>query len=345
MVKKAIVIALSAFTLIGCSSNVDDGKEKVQEEAVEPDGNEQIEEKALFPLTGESTKQKSEARSVAVMVNNHPKARPQSGLSQADIVYEVLAEGEITRFLAIFQSEKPERIGPVRSARDYYIDLAKGYESLYIAHGYSPEAKEMLSSGSIDNLNGIQYDGTLFKRANDRVAPHNSYISYTDIVRGAENKEFEMNTPPKNLTFLEKEEEIIGNTVKSVTISYLNNPLFKVVYEYNEEKGKYERYSNGEQTVDYETNEPVLLENIFIVETAHKVVDSAGRRDIDIQSGGKAYLLQEGRLQQVEWENEDGRILPYKDGEQVPFVKGSTWINIIPDKPGLNESVSYQAQE
>ncbi len=92
------------------------------------------------------------ARAVAVMINNHPKARPQSGLNKADIVYEILAEGDITRFLAVFQSEKPANIGPIRSARDYYIELAKGFNALYIAHGYSPEAKKMLEQGYVDNL-------------------------------------------------------------------------------------------------------------------------------------------------------------------------------------------------
>ena len=85
-----------------------------------------------------------EGRAVAVMINNHPAARPQSGLHKADIVYELLAEGDVTRFLAIFQSEQPDNIGPVRSARSYYIELAKGYDSLYIAHGNSPDAKKML---------------------------------------------------------------------------------------------------------------------------------------------------------------------------------------------------------
>ena len=83
-----------------------------------------------------------EGRAVAVMVNNHPAARPQSGLNKADIVYELLAEGDVTRFLAIFQSEQPDNMGPVRSARDYYIELAKGFDSLYIAHGNSPDAEE-----------------------------------------------------------------------------------------------------------------------------------------------------------------------------------------------------------
>ena len=124
-----------------------------------------------FPLTGIKTEIEPEGRVVAATINNHPAARPQSGLSKADIVYEVLAEGNTTRFLALFQSEQPENIGPIRSARDYFIELAQGYNSLYVAHGYSPEAKEMLLAGEIDQLNGMQHDGTLFKRATTSKSP------------------------------------------------------------------------------------------------------------------------------------------------------------------------------
>ena len=143
----------------------------------------------------------AEGRAVAVMINNHPLARPQSGLNKADIVYEMLAEGDVTRFLAVFQSEQPENVGPVRSARAYYIELAKGFNSLYIAHGYSPEAKEMLDNGYIDNLNGMVYDGTLFQRASFRKAPHNSYITYDNILKGAKQKGYEMEKAQLPLTF------------------------------------------------------------------------------------------------------------------------------------------------
>ena len=140
------------------------------------------------------------------MINNHPAARPQSGLNKADIVYELLAEGDVTRFLAIFQSEQPDNVGPVRSARSYYIELAKGFDSLYIAHGNSPDAKEMLDSGYIDDLNGLYYDGTLFKRASFRKAPHNSYITYDNILKGANQKGYEMEKAPSSLTFLTEDE-------------------------------------------------------------------------------------------------------------------------------------------
>ncbi len=97
---------------------------------------------AEAPLTGLKTEQKlAKRRPIAVAVNNHPKARPQSGLSKADVVIEALAEGRITRFLAIFQSEMPETVGPVRSAREYFVTLSGGFNSIFVHHGWSPGAK------------------------------------------------------------------------------------------------------------------------------------------------------------------------------------------------------------
>lgn len=345
MLKRALIIALSSFTLVACSSDKEIKKESDKEEAATPVVTEETgvetEEKNQSPLTGEVQEKEFTARAVAVMVNNHPKARPQSGLSKADIVYEVLAEGDVTRFLAIYQSQKPEEIGPVRSARDYYVELAKGYDSLYVAHGYSPDAQEMLTSGFIDNLNGMKYDGTLFKRASFRKAPHNSYISFEHIQEGAEQNDFDMERPPEALNFSDKG-PVSGEASQSVMISYNNNPLFNVVYDFNEEEGKYERYSNGEQTIDYDSKDPVLVENLFIVEASHKIVDDAGRRNIDFESGGNAYLIQEGKLREVQWRNVDGRILPFENNEPVSLRKGSTWINIIPSSEGLAGAVSYQ---
>lgn len=300
-----------------------------------------------YPLTGSGSETEVNGRAVAVMINNHPKARPQSGLNQADVVYEMLAEGDVTRFLAIFQSERPEMIGPVRSSRDYYIELAKGYDSLYIAHGYSPEAKELLDQGYVDNLNGMQYDGTLFKRESFRQAPHNSYISFDNVLKGAKEKNYAMEDEPKSLEFLTKEEvkAIQGEKADSAMISYLDNELFNVIYEYDAGLEKYKRYSNGELTADYKSGEPVLLDNIFIAEADHQVVDSAGRRDINLTSGGNGYLLQKGKVTEVQWENIDGRILPVLNGQQAGLVPGKTWINIVPSKPGLEQTVSFEAKQ
>ena len=326
---KLICIVLAALVLLASACSKDNDQPKKQPEKEK----EKAAVKTTAPLTGLETKITPPERAVAVTINNHPAARPQNGLSKADLVYEVLAEGSVTRFLAIFQSEKPDKVGPVRSARDYFIDLAKGYDSLYIAHGYSPEAKTMLESGTIDNINGIQHDGTLFKRADFRKAPHNSYITYENIEKGAADKGYKMNQASKALEFMTEEEagKLEGDSAPVTKVSYGQDPNFAATYTFDEQQEKYTRSSGGAETVEYDTNDPILLDNIIIIETVHSTSDSKGRQDIDLTSGGGAYVLQKGKLQEAEWKNVDGRILPYKDGEQMKLVPGKTWINIVPD--------------
>jgi Protein of unknown function (DUF3048) N-terminal domain/Protein of unknown function (DUF3048) C-terminal domain len=351
MLKRWIAVSAAAMLLVsGCSKEKAEEPAKQETEKAEEATKGVSAEKELpfqYPLTGFGSETEVGGRAVAVMINNHPKARPQSGLNQADVIYEMLAEGDVTRFLAIFQSERPEMIGPVRSSRDYYIELAKGYDSLYIAHGYSPEAKELLDQGYVDNLNGMQYDGTLFKRESFRQAPHNSYISFDNVLKGAKEKNYAMEDEPKSLEFLSMEEveAIQGEKADSAMISYLDNELFNVIYEYDAGLEKYKRYSNGDLTADYKSGEPALLDNIFIAEADHQVVDSAGRRDINLTSGGKGYLLQKGKVTEVQWENIDGRILPVLNGQQAGLVPGKTWINIVPSNPGLEQTVSFEAKQ
>jgi len=348
MLRRYFAVTAALFLLLtGCSqSNVKTVTEHKEKE-IENVPKETVELTNHYPLTGMATNEDIGGRAVAVMVNNHSEARPQTGLDEADIVYEILAEGNVTRFLAIFQSEQPEKIGPVRSAREYYIRLAKAYDSLFVAHGYSYDAKEMLDAGFIDHLNGMQYDGTLFKRSSDRVAPHNSYITYEKILEGAKKNNYSMENPPQPMKFLTKEEQanLDGQAVEQTSVSYYNNPTFTANYEYDDATGKYKRFSAGEQTKNNDTNEPVLLDNIFIIETNHQTIDDAGRRKIDFTSGGKAYLLQKGLLREVEWKSENGRIVPAINGTVIGFVPGKTWINVVPSSPGLAGTVQFEANE
>lgn len=349
MKKWAVAIAAILLLLSGCSSK-ETVTEPVKKEKPVVTPEKEKEDKGVdpyfFPLTGIGTDTKTNDRSIAVMVNNHPKARPQSGLNKADIVYEILAEGDITRFLAVFQSEKPTNIGPVRSARDYYIELAKGFDALYIAHGWSEEAKKMLEGNYVDNINGIVYDGTLFQRSKARKAPHNSYITYENILKGAKQKKYSMEGSTPSFTFMSEEDRksLTGNEASSVKITYSKSGISDSMLKYDSALGKYTRFSGGEQSVDLDTKEPLLIDNIFIIEAVHKVIDSVGRRDIDLKSGGKAYLIQMGKVNEVEWENRNGVLVPIKNGELVPFVQGRTWVNIVPTNPGMQTSVSFNGE-
>ncbi|WP_345242620.1 DUF3048 domain-containing protein [Pontibacillus salipaludis] len=323
-------------------------KEMEQPKEETPVVEQEPEFKNMYPLTGEKTNDDVSHRIMAVMVNNHSYARPQSGLNDADLVYEVLAEGSITRFVAFYHSHQPEVVGPVRSAREYYYTIAKGYNAIYLYHGAAEYIENQLKAGAIDHLNGMYYDNdrNLFKRESFRSAPHNSYILLDAVYDIAKQKGYEVTKNHEPLPFLTEDEiqSLDGQEASSVKITYSNTPQETVTFKYNPEEETYARFNDGEATVDYHTKEATTVDNIFIVETGHRVIDSKLRRDIDLNSGGNGYLIQKGQVQQVTWKNEDGRIYPFKDGKKLGFVPGKTWVNVVPEQPGISQSVSITSQ-
>lgn len=295
------------------------------------------------PFTGVMADTETTRRPVLATINNHPLARPQSGISQADIVYEMAAEGNVTRFLALFQSELPGEIGPIRSARDYFVHIAKGLDAFYVAHGYSPDAQKLLQNRAVDNINGMQYDGILFQRSKERRAPHNSYISGDNVLAGAEKvgAAMEMEKTP-HLSFHESIESAkIGDMASSITVRYGSDPNFTSVYTYDAEKGTYERTVNGIETVDKANNEKVELSNILVFEAAHRTIDNVGRQAIDIESGGRALLFHAGIVKEIEWKNENGFLMPVDNGLPAKLIPGKSWIHLVASNPGMATSVTY----
>lgn len=295
------------------------------------------------PFTGVGSDKELTQRPVLVTINNHPLARPQSGIASADIIYEMLAEGSVTRFLAMYQSDIPEVLGPVRSARDYFIDIAKGLDAFYIAHGYSPDAQKMLNSGVVDHINGMQYDGILFERSRERKAPHNSYITEENILAGAEKVgvSMEISKIPRFSFFGSADEVKIGNPVSNFSVHYGSGSTFENEYTYLPEEGMYERETAGVLTVDKETDEAIKISNIICMEMPHKVIDSSGRLQLSLEAGGRAYIFQAGVMKEIEWENVDGMLMPMENGVPAKLVPGQTWISFIPTNPGLEKMITY----
>ncbi|WP_102347873.1 DUF3048 domain-containing protein [Bacillus sp. Marseille-P3661] len=356
--KIATLLMIVSIIIFGCSNKetIAEPSEEPEIEYVDSDINEEPSEETkeaaapvyenIFPLTGLGTNEPIDQRIFAIMINNHPKARPQSGLHKADIVYEILAEGYITRFLAVYQSELPEVVGPIRSARDYYIHLSKDLGAIYVAYGGSPEAFDLLQHRAVtDYIGGIvrkgYADDQFFYRANFRSAPHNVYIKEENLLKAAEVRNFALSQDVEPFSFSTGNDLTLvsGETAEEVVINYASS--YTVNYKYDGELMAYVRYSNGEKTIDRETETPLRISNIFIVEAPHKVIDNAGRRDIKLTGNGKGYLIQRGLVQEVEWENRNGRIVPIKNGEIQSYVPGQTWVNVIPNKPGLVDTVSF----
>lgn len=354
MNKKGITLIFIAciLTLISCSKNDDVDQEDEEFRSHDYKSDEKQEKQVteseepvfteVFPLSGVGTNEGADRRPVAVMVNNHHAARPQSGLSKADIVFEILAEGNITRFLALFQSEQPEMVGPVRSAREYYFELANNYDAIYVYHGAADFINDMIRNRGIDHLSGAIYDndGHLFKRESFRKAPHNSYLLFDTVYEVSASKGYDIISHTKRLPFIDEDELIEGDPGDYIKIAYPGrNAEDAVEFFYDHHDEIYTRYENQRKTVELDSEAPIQVDNVFIIETDHTVIDDAGRRAIDLDSGGNAYLIQKGHIQKLEWKSDEGRIIPYKEGIPVGFIPGKTWINVIPANPGLEMSV------
>lgn len=295
------------------------------------------------PLTGLGSLTEIKDRIIAVMIGNQGGARPQTGLDQADMVYEVLAEGEITRLVGFFQSQAPEMIGPVRSLRPYLIDLANGFDAVFAHAGGSPEALARVQKEALPSLDDIYTAGSSFYRVDFRKMPDNLYTSLELLREGAEKRSYRKDSEIPTLLFKDIEEEMQGEKAEKIHIKY--NTAYDVAYEYDSETQMYSRFVKGEPHIDRETEKQLTTTNLFVIETTHKVLDNDGRRAVDVMTEGKGYLFQRGKMQEVDWKRVDGVIRPFKDGQEIGLYPGTTWVNIIPNHPGLKENVEINGHQ
>lgn len=280
------------------------------------------------PLTGLPSDRELTERPVTVMINNFYKARPQSGLHQADIIYEILAEGDITRLEAVFQSHAPKVIGPVRSIRPYYVDIAKGFDSIIVHAGWSQAAMNIIAKDRLAHFDEVYGDGAYYWRDKSRKPPHNLYTSMELIRKGSDKKGFDSTWNGPVIPFAGANDVIEGKPVEKITLNYLQD--YTVSYQYSANTATYKRYIGDKPHTDLQTGEQLSGSNILVLFAKHKILDNAGRRFVDVYGPGKGYILQKGKLQEIEWKRSGGMIRAYRDGQEIKWVPGQTWINILP---------------
>lgn len=347
--KPALCALALSILITACSQEVVTDPPPQPNKSATPPGPQQPQQPAApayaytAPFTGMGTNQKLEGRPIMVMVNNHPYARPQSGLDKADIVYEVLAEGEVTRFLAIYHSQKPEVIGPVRSIRPYFIEIGTGFDAFLIHAGGSPEALETLAYADYGNINEIS-NGAYFWRVKFRKAPHNLYTDLDKINQAISAKGMRTTTELPSLPFLPANSEIKeGQPATKIDVTY--HTLYKAAYQYDAASKKYLRFTDGKPHLDLTTNQQLSVTNLLVIATRHRVLDNEGRRDVDVVGPGDGYLFQQGKAKKVKWVRKNGVIRVYEDAgltKELPLLPGNTWINIVPNMPGLASAVKFQ---
>lgn len=274
----------------------------------------------------------------AIMIENSPDARPQSGLKDAGVVFEAVAEGGITRFIALYQESRPALIGPVRSVRPYYVEWAAGFDPAVAHIGGSARALQMIRSGSYGvDLDQFFNAGTYW-RARDRAAPHNVYTSFEklDALNASKGK------TTSNFVFSPREDEKKAEAPNATNINInVSSGAYNVDYSYDAPSNSYVRKQGGQPHTDREGGQ--ISPKVVI---AMKVPMSLGfedgyREQITTTGSGAAYIFQNGTVQEVTWSKADAKAqlkFAAADGKEIPLVRGQTWITAL----AANKNVSWQ---
>ncbi len=274
-------------------------------------------------------------RPLAIMIENHPDSRPQSGLHLADVVYEAPAEFGIPRFLAIWVNRDTDFLGPVRSARTYYLAWASEYDPVFVHAGGSPQSRSWIKQLEIDDVDAIygRVAQGAFRRTTDRQAPHNLYMD-TEKLR-EENKEFQdAQGSWGGLTFSDRASRgARGGT--EVTVTYEGG--YKVTYKYDPTSRVYKRYMDGQPHLDRETKRHLGASTLIVQSVGMWKIkdDPYGRLEAKVQGSNDVLVFQNGEVIKGTWEK-DKRDTPTiyrtQDGQNISVKPGQVWIQIVPLK-------------
>lgn len=351
MLRKGLLLLVLTMTLATVGCNKDSGSPVGETHPTEPTTEAVTTEVATEPeeqpvlekegyarsiLTGEWVEEEiANRRPLCIMINNIEAADPQSGIDRAEIMYEAYVESDITRLMMILQDyDGMEKIGPVRSCREFYVYFAKEFDGIYIHFGFSPLAANLLDSPEVEHLDGM-YGWCDFYRTTDRVAPHNAYTTTEGILGSINKKGWDLELSedfeePFVFTEYDVKEIEIDSGVACTTFK----PGFKrntPEFVYNEEDGLYYRFQYGQAHCDMESGKQLAFKNILVKFVFGTKFDN-GTPILDLCGSGPAYYITNGKLIQLQWSKEsdfEATKYYYNNGEELVLNQGKTFINVI----------------
>lgn len=267
-------------------------------------------------------------RPIAVVIENHPDARPQTGFSNASLVFETLAEGGITRCLAIFQ-ENDSEVGPVRSARTQFVHWAKELKAVFVHAGGSVDALELIKEVDVLDFNQFSY-GTSFWRDSSRFAPHNLYSTTEKLRAGGKKAGFSEKEDIASFNFVDDEKLESRPESQKITINFSSFD-FKVGYIYDRENNRYGRSVGGQPQNDRLTGKQLTVKNI-IVQFANVTDKSGGDTQVQAIGSGKTKYFMGGKAFEGTWKktSTSARTKYFgENGEEIKLNAGTSWIEVV----------------
>ncbi len=295
----------------------------------------------------------SNQRPLAVVIDNNIGSTYHAGLQDSYINYEMIVEGGLTRILAIYKDKEVSLIGPVRSARHYFLDYAMDNDAVFVHYGWSPYAKRDIENLDINNINGMT-DPSSFVRDTEIAAPHNVFTNTTKLRNYFSNKSYaQESTNWKILNYSytdidlapEVEEDALesstpeSNKANKVSMTYSSNQIRS--YTYDETNKYYLRYMNGRAQLDRITKKQLHYKNIIIIKVENKTIDNEGRQELATTGTGEGYFITNGGVVPIIW-TKDSRsskmIFTYSNEEEIRVNDGNTFIQIVP----MNSKIEFE---
>lgn len=339
-----LLIILAPIVALGIAyfSPKPEPKIEKKEEKKEPEKKEEpvVEEPKVKIVDVDST-----SRPFAIMINNAPVARPvQSGLQDAYIIYEMIVEGGVTRYMALFLDQNTERIGSVRSARHYYLDYALENDAVYVHHGRSPQAASDFGSLGVTRIE-VAEGKTGWRDTKLNVAwEHKLFTSIDKLKKGMNGKRSERNKElllKYSIDSLDLANVLNSKPANKISINYSNNTTSS--YEYDEVEKVYKRFVNNQEHKDYVTGKQYTFKNIITYQVSNYTIagDEKGRQTLNNIGSGSGYYISEGYAIPINWSKSSrGAQTKYtlQDGTELVVNDGNTFIQIQPKGRSLNIS-------
>jgi len=281
-----------------------------------------------LPLSG--------VRPVAVMIDNQgSRVLPQGGLDKAQIVYEIIVEGGLTRFMPVFWGTMPEMIGPVRSSRDYFLDYTMEYDAMYVHVGGSPKALADIKKLKINDIDGMRVGSdVIWDLTSDKSNWQDSYTSMEKLLDYTGARKYRTTTDIK-FPFTYNDTDVVptdGQNAVKLTFKY---PSMTSGYEYDSAAGTYKRLRLGKAQMERVSGKQLEAKNIIVqyVRNYDITNDAKGRQEMDTTGSGKGYFITCGKAVKITWSKKDrSSQTRYTDesGNPITLNRGQTWIQVVP---------------
>ena len=286
----------------------------------------------MSPLSGWSCDDYNR-RPLAIVLANDPVTRPLSGLSKADLVFEIpVITNSITRIIAVYVCNSPEGIGSLRSARHDFIPLTQGIDAILAHWGGSHFALDKLNNGIMDNIDAMinRYDA--FYRKNGMPWPHNGFTSIERLVNSAEKFGYRLENQFEGYSYIqEASNSSAHNKILRIDYSYPYN----VSYQYDSETNSYLRYRTNSKEIDKSNNQQIAAKNIVIMRVFSEQIEGPDYNDLNLEGIGECQIYKDGIVLDCLWQKSEKnpysklKFLDKNTNQEIPFVVGQTWIEIV----------------